>query len=74
MQIQIKKNQIYQEIRTSKPGPNPAVINLTLQTGLSDMPIGNSKARLLLTSLNVLPPALAAMQKLQTKFEKQLLK
>ena len=46
---------------------------MTLQTGLSDMPIGNSKARVLLTSLNVLPPALAAIQKASNKVGKTII-
>ncbi|MEW8547021.1 MAG: hypothetical protein AB2693_26195, partial [Candidatus Thiodiazotropha sp.] len=69
-----RKFKLYQEIQSAKPGPNPAAINLTLQTGLSDMPIGNSKARVLLTSLNVVPPALAAMQKASNKVGKTIIK
>ncbi|MEW8107356.1 MAG: hypothetical protein AB2801_20305 [Candidatus Thiodiazotropha endolucinida] len=68
-----RKFKLYQEIQTAKPGPNPAAINMTLQTGLSDMPIGNSKARVLLTSLNVVPPALAAMQKASNKVGKTII-
>ena len=69
-----RKFKLYQEVQTAKPGPNPAAINLTLQTGLSDMPIGNSKARVLLTSLNVVPPTLAAMQKTSNKVGKTIIK
>ena len=42
---------------------------MTLQTDLSDMPIGNTKDRVLLTSINVPPPTLKAMQSAQTKLD-----
>ena len=45
-----RKFSLYQEIQTGKPGPNPALVNMTLQAELSNMPIGNT-ARGLLTSI-----------------------
>ncbi|KAK6186615.1 hypothetical protein SNE40_005905 [Patella caerulea] len=37
--------KLYKEIPTGKPGRKAAVTNLTLQSGLLDMPVGNTRAR-----------------------------
>ena len=68
-----RKFSLYQEIETDKPGPNHAAVNMLLQTGFNDMPIGNKKARVLLPSTDVLPPTLNQCRVLQTKLDLQLL-
>lgn len=58
-----KEYKLYEEIETKLPGPNAAATNLGLQAGLQDTPIGNTRMRLLLTSMNIPPPAKSSMQK-----------
>lgn len=49
--------KMYKEIETNLPGPNAAAPNVSLAVGLQDTPIGNTKARLLIASMDVPPPA-----------------
>ncbi len=57
--------KLYNEVSsTPKPGPKPAAPNYGLQVALQDMPIGNTKARLLFAGINTPPPARSSMQKL----------
>jgi hypothetical protein len=55
--------KLYKEVKTTKPGPNPAAINLTFQAGLQDSPVGNTRARLILASANIPPPSRSSMQR-----------
>lgn len=59
--------KLYQEVRSNLPGPNAATLNLGLQAGLMDCPIGNTRMRMLLTSMNIPPPAKSAMEKTAKK-------
>ena len=58
---------LYEEIKTNLPGPNAASTNVGLQAGLLDTPIGNTRMRMLLTSMNIPPPARSAMNKTANK-------
>jgi len=57
------KYKLYKEIKTNKPGPNPAAINRSFQAGLQDTPMGNTRARYLLAATDIPPPARSAMQR-----------
>ena len=58
---------MYEEVKTNLPGPNAATLNLGLQAGLMDCPMGNTRMRMLLTSMNIPPPAKSAMEKTAKK-------
>ena len=49
--------KLYNEIPTKKPGPNAARINLQLQIGLQETPMGNRRARILLNAMDIPHPA-----------------
>lgn len=54
----------FEELKTGKPGPNPAVMNRTFQTALQDTPMGNTRARYLFAGgLDVPPPTKRTMQR-----------
>lgn len=55
--------KLYKEVDSPKPGRNPAAVNLALQVGLQDCPVGNTRARLLFTSVDVPPPCRSTMQR-----------
>ena len=55
--------KLYDEIKTDKPGPNPAAVNLMFQAGLQDTPMGNTRARYLLTATDIPPPSTSSMQR-----------
>ena len=60
--------KLYQEVKTSSTfGSKAAAPNLGLQVALQDMPIGNTKARLLFAGMNTPPPSRSSMQKLSNK-------
>ena len=44
-------------------GPNPVDLNINLQAGLLDLPIGNTSARRLIASMDVEPPTRCSMQR-----------
>jgi len=57
--------KLYSEVSTPrKRGAKPAAVNLSLQSGLMDTPIGNRGARLLMTNMDIPPPAKSSMQRL----------
>lgn len=62
--------KLYEEIKTDKPGPNPAAINLMFQAGLQDTPIGNTRARYLIAATDIPPPSRSSMQKASYKVGK----
>lgn len=62
--------KLYQEVKNNLRGPNAATLNLGLQAGLMDCPMGNTRARMLLTSMNIPPPAKSAMEKTAKKVGK----
>ena len=68
--LQSTEYKLYKEIKTNLPGSNPAAPNYSLAVGLQDMPIGNTKARLLIASMNVPPPAIQSMQTTSNKISK----
>lgn len=55
--------KLYKEAESSKRGPKPATTNLSLAVGLQDAPMGNSKFRYILASMDIPPPAKSSMQK-----------
>ena len=55
--------KLYKEVSSSKRGPNAATANVSLAVGLQDTPIGNTKCRYLLTSIDIPPPARSSMQR-----------
>ncbi|ESO82680.1 hypothetical protein LOTGIDRAFT_229745 [Lottia gigantea] len=58
--------KLYREITTGKRGRKAAAVNINLQAGLLDMPLGNSRTRLLLADLDITPPAESGMSKLSS--------
>jgi hypothetical protein len=54
---------LYEEIKTNKPGPNPAAVNMMFQAGLQDTPMGNSRARYLLAATDIPPPSRTSMRR-----------
>ena len=52
--------KLYKEIKTNKPGPNPAAINRSFQARLQDTPMGNPRSRYLLAANDIPPPARSA--------------
>ncbi|XP_074648731.1 uncharacterized protein LOC141904118 [Tubulanus polymorphus] len=62
-------HKLYDEVEQTpgKPGPRAAAPNVGFQVGLQDCPIGNSRARYLLATTNVHPPARSGMQKTANK-------
>ncbi|ESO83740.1 hypothetical protein LOTGIDRAFT_168981 [Lottia gigantea] len=58
--------KLYKEITTGKRGRKAAAVNINLQAGLLDMPLGNSMTRLLLADLDIPPPAESGMSKLSS--------
>ena len=46
-----------------EPRPNPVELNINLQAGLLDLPIGCTSARRLLASIDVEPPTRCSMQR-----------
>ncbi|XP_071117093.1 uncharacterized protein [Haliotis cracherodii] len=59
--------KLYKEIKTGKPGPNPAAPNVGLALGLQDTPIGNTRARLLMANMDIPPPCRSSMQRTSNK-------
>lgn len=55
--------RLYEEAQSPRRGPNPATPNVGLAVGLQDMPLGNTKARYLLTSMDIPPPSRSCMQR-----------
>jgi len=55
--------KLYEEIKTNKPGPNPAAVNMMFQAGLQDTPMGNTRARYLLAATDIPPPSKTSMQR-----------
>jgi len=55
--------KLFKEVKSPKPGKNPAAVNLALQVGLQDTPMGNTRARLLFTSMDVPAPARSGMHR-----------
>ena len=52
--------KLQQEIISNKPGPNtvaPNISNIGLAIGLQDTPLGNKGARLLMSNMDMPPPA-----------------
>ncbi|XP_060557060.1 uncharacterized protein LOC132717584 [Ruditapes philippinarum] len=50
-------------VDSEEMGPNAATANVSLAVGLQDTPIGNTKCRYLLTSIDIPPPARSSMQR-----------
>ena len=64
--------KLYKEVSSvPKPGAKPAAPNYGLQVALQDMPIGNTRARLLFAGINTPPPSRSAMQKLSNTIAKK---
>ena len=55
--------KLYREIISNKPGPNPGAPNIGLGIGLQDTPLGNKGARLLMSNMDMPPPARSSMQR-----------
>ena len=55
--------KLYKEVKQDKPGPNPAAANLALAVGLEDTPISTTRARLLMATMDMVPPAKSSMQR-----------
>lgn len=62
--------KLYKEVKQHKPGPNPAAANLGLAVGLQDTPISSTRARLLMSTMDMTPPARASMQRTANKVGK----
>ncbi|ESP05099.1 hypothetical protein LOTGIDRAFT_151896 [Lottia gigantea] len=58
--------KLYKEITTDERDRKAAATNINLQAGLLDMPLGNSRTRLLLADLDIPPPAESGMSKLSS--------
>ena len=56
------QKKLYKEAESSRRGPKPAAANIGLAVGLQDTPMGNSRCRTLLASMNIPPPSRSAMQ------------
>jgi hypothetical protein len=54
--------KMYREAATTGRGPKPAAPNVGLAVGLQDTPMGNTRCRLLLASMDIPPPARSGMQ------------
>lgn len=64
--------KLYHEAVTPhKRGPKFATSNLGLATSLQDMPIGNKKARLMLTALGIPTPSRSSLQKISNHVGKK---
>ena len=57
------EKKLYQEATSTRPGPKPATANIGLAVGLQDTPMGNTRCRTLLATMDVPPPARSSMQK-----------
>ena len=55
--------KLYREIISNKPGPNPGAPNIGLGIGLQDTSLGNKGARLLMSNMDMPPPARSSMQR-----------
>lgn len=58
-----EKQRLYEEIQSNKRGRKSGKLNRALQIGLQECPIGNQKAHMLFTALNIPPPCLSGLQK-----------
>ena len=54
---------LYEEIKTGKPGRKPATANVGLNIGLSNTPIGPSNVRKIFLSTNIPAPSRRGLQK-----------
>ena len=57
------ESKLYKEIEINKPGPNAATTNVGLAIGLQDTPVGNTRARVLLSNMDIPPPCRSSMQR-----------
>lgn len=58
-----EKQKLYEEVKSNKRGRKSAKLNRALQVGLQDCPMGNQRAHMLFTTLNIPPPCLSGLQK-----------
>ena len=58
---------LYEEVETKSPGRKAAAVNLGLQVGLSQTPLGNDGMRKILLSTNTPPPSFKFLQKTSNK-------
>lgn len=65
-----RKFKLYDEVPSTNRGPKQAKPNLGFQIGLQECPMGNTKARVLLTSSNIPPPCASALHKASKKAAK----
>lgn len=54
-------HQLYDTVPAKGRGAKAAAVNLGLQVGLLDSPMGNTKAQVLVASLNTPPPSRSSM-------------
>lgn len=57
------EKKLYEEASSTRPGPRPATANIGLAMGLQDTPMGNTRCRTLLATMDVPPPARSSMQR-----------
>ena len=55
--------KLYREIINRKPGLNPGAPNICLGIGLQGTPLGNKGSRLLMSNIDMPPPARSSMQR-----------
>lgn len=58
-----EKHKLYEEVMSNKRGRKSGQPNRALQIGLQECPMGNHKAHMLFTALNIPPPCPSALQK-----------
>lgn len=67
----VSKNfKLYDVVSSTSRGPKQAKPNLGFQIGLQECPMGNTKARVLLTSSNIPPPCASSLHKASKKAAK----
>jgi hypothetical protein len=50
------KFKVYNGVPSTKPGCSAAAVNLGFHVGLQETPMGNTRARLVLTAIDIPPP------------------
>ena len=58
-----KNYNLYEEVNTTNRGRKAANINLSAQSGIMDLPIGNSSLRFMMICLHTVPPSVSGMQR-----------
>lgn len=67
-------HKLYTEVKTNRPGPNPAAVNLGLQAGLAHTSLSATGIVKLLLATNTPAPNLSSLQKAANKIKDVLVK